>query len=138
MGQSKGLLEEIQGVLSKRNAELNDAQYEIDKVKSIEVSQFEKEVLDDELIIDVRNNGEYDKSHLINSHLLPLDNFSNNFINYKANSKYYIHCQGGYRSMIACSLLKRKGIHNLIDIKGGFAAIAKDSSLKTISELVNN
>ena len=114
------------------------AGYEIDKVKSIEVSQFEKEVLDDELIIDVRNNGEYEKSHLINSHLLPLDNFSNNFINYKANSKYYIHCQGGYRSMIACSLLKRKGIHNLIDIKGGFAAIAKDSSLKTISELVNN
>lgn len=114
------------------------AGYEIDKVKSIEVSQFEKEVRDDELIIDVRNNDEYDKSHLINSHLLPLDNFSNNFINYKANNKYYIHCQGGYRSMIACSLLKRKGIHNLIDIKGGFAAIAKDSSLKTISELVNN
>ena len=114
------------------------AGYEIDKVKSIEVSQFEKEIRDDELIIDVRNNDEYDKSHLINSHLLPLDNFSNNFINYKANNKYYIHCQGGYRSMIACSLLKRKGIHNLIDIKGGFAAIAKDSSLKTISELVNN
>ena len=114
------------------------AGYEIDKVKSIEVSQFEKEVRDDELIIDVRNNGEYDKGHLVESHLLPLDNFSNNFINYKANSKYYIHCQGGYRSMIACSLLKRKGIHNLIDIKGGFAAIAKDSSLKTISELVNN
>ena len=56
--------------------EADKAGYEIDKkVKSIEVSQFEKEVRDDELIIDVRNNGEYEKSHLINSHLLPLDEF---------------------------------------------------------------
>ena len=110
--------------------------YEIDKVKSIEVSQFEKEVRNDDLIIDVRNNSEYEKGHLVDSHFLPLDNFKNNFSKYNSNSKYYIHCQGGYRSMITCSLLKRKGIHNLIDIKGGFAAIARDSSLEIISELI--
>ena len=110
--------------------------YEIDKVKSIEVSQFEKEARNDDLIIDVRNISEYEKSHLVDSHFLPLDNFRNNFSEYNANNKYYIHCQGGYRSMIACSLLKRKGIHNLIDIKGGFAAISRDSSLETISELM--
>jgi hydroxyacylglutathione hydrolase len=112
--------------------------YTIDKVKSISVSQFEKEATEKDLIIDVRNKGEFDKGHLVKSLLFPLGDFSNNFINYKKNSEYFIHCQGGYRSMIACSLLKREGVHNLIDIQGGFAAITRDSSLKTVSELVNN
>jgi rhodanese-related sulfurtransferase len=42
---------------------------------------------------------------------------------------FYIHCAGGYRSMIAASILKSRGIHNLIDVRGGFAAI-KEGGLK--------
>ena len=44
------------------------------------------------------------------------------------NSPFYIHCAGGYRSMIAASILKSRGIHNLFDVKGGFSAIKKANS----------
>ena len=60
------------------------------------------------------------------SQFLPLGEFSNNFQKYNSNKKQFIHCQGGYRSMIACSLLKRKGFNNIIDVQGGFAAISKN------------
>ena len=55
---------------------------------------------------------------------------STNISNYKEESSYYIHCQGGYRSMIACSILKSKGIHNLTDVKGGFVAIESNTNLR--------
>jgi rhodanese-related sulfurtransferase len=49
---------------------------------------------------------------------------------YPKNETFYVHCAGGYRSMIAASILKSRGIHNLIDIQGGFAAI-KDAGVET-------
>ena len=51
-----------------------------------------------------------------------LEEYKSTFVNDKQN---YIHCAGGYRSVIACSLLKRVGIHNTVNIEGGFGAIKK-------------
>ena len=110
----------------------------VDSVKSINVIEFEKQLNAEDVIIDVRNNSEFEKAHLINSQFLPLGEFSNNFHKYDFNKKQYIHCQGGYRSMIACSLIKRKGFDNIIDIQGGFAAISKNTSLEINSELLIN
>lgn len=76
-------------------------------------------------ILDVRKDGEYKSSHLENA-----QHFSLDFINSKMNEvskdkTYHIHCAGGYRSVIAASILKARGFHNLIDIAGGFGAIKK-------------
>ena len=88
-----------------------------EKIRSISAQQFEAEINDGSNIIDVRNNGEYANGHLVKSTFRPLDNFHQNIEDYNIGTEYYIHCQGGYRSMIACSLLKAQGIKDVIDIK---------------------
>ena len=112
--------------------------YKTDTVRSISPLEFEKEIDTDSNVVDVRAKSEYENGHLLNSQLLPLGNFLKNYENYNADKKNYLHCQGGYRSMIVCSLLKRKNINNIVDIQGGFAAISKETSLKIQNELIEN
>ena len=74
-------------------------------------------------IVDVRKETEHNTRRIFSSKLAPLSAIKNNqekFVNDKEN---YVHCAGGYRSVIACSLLKREGIHNVTNIEGGFGAI---------------
>ena len=76
-------------------------------------------------IVDVRKETEYQTRHIIDAKLAPLSMFEiqrSTFVNDKQN---YVHCAGGYRSVIACALLKRAGINNIINIEGGFDAIKK-------------
>jgi hydroxyacylglutathione hydrolase len=76
-------------------------------------------------IIDVRKQGEYDNSHLETAKLIPLDGLLQNLNEFDKSKSYYVHCAGGYRSMIACSLLKARGYSDVIDVAGGFSAIEK-------------
>ena len=76
-------------------------------------------------IVDVRKPGEYEAEHLEHAEHVALDFMLENLGDLKPNNPYYVHCAGGYRSVIAISLLKQKGFKNLIDIAGGFAAIKK-------------
>jgi rhodanese-related sulfurtransferase len=74
-------------------------------------------------IVDVRKETEHNTRRILSSKLVPLSAIKNHqekFVNDKEN---YVHCAGGYRSVIACSLLKREGIHNVTNIEGGFGAI---------------
>ena len=64
-----------------------------------------------------------------------LEMHESTFVNEKQN---YIHCAGGYRSVIACSLLKRAGIHNTINIEGGFAAIKKTTVNLSVEDCSSN
>jgi glyoxylase-like metal-dependent hydrolase (beta-lactamase superfamily II)/rhodanese-related sulfurtransferase len=98
----------------------------LDTVEGIEVANFkplaEKEQLN---IFDVRKPGEYLSEHLIDANNTPLDFLNNHMSEFPTEGHFYLHCAGGYRSMIAASILKSRGIHNLIDVRGGFAAIKK-------------
>jgi len=76
-------------------------------------------------VLDVRKPGEYDANHLKNVNHKALDFISDWQDTLDKNKNYYIHCAGGYRSMIAASILKAKGYKNLIDVAGGFGAITK-------------
>lgn len=102
----------------------------VDTVEGIEVKSFkpiaEKENL---TIFDVRKPGEYASEHLVDAHSTPLDFLNNHMSEFPTKGDFYIHCAGGYRSMIAASILKSRGIHNLIDVRGGFAAI-KEGGMK--------
>ena len=53
----------------------------------------------------------------------PLDYINNHLAEFPDTGSFYVHCAGGYRSMITASILKSRGIHNLIDVQGGFKAI---------------
>ena len=74
-------------------------------------------------VIDVRNESEHQSEHILNSINIPLNELTDRIDEIDFSKKTLIHCAGGYRSMIACSLLKYKGHHDLIDIKGGYATI---------------
>ncbi|WNJ17327.1 MBL fold metallo-hydrolase [Pontibacter sp. G13] len=97
---------------------------ELDTVESIPATAFAEGVkTGDRKVIDVRKPSEYISEHVIGAENVPLD-----FINQKMGeldheAPYYVHCAGGYRSMITISILKARGLHNLIDVQGGFKAI---------------
>ena len=74
-------------------------------------------------IFDVRKPGEFLSEHVLNAHSTPLDFLNNHMSEFPSSETFYVHCAGGYRSLIAASILKSRGIHNLIDIKGGYKSI---------------
>jgi hydroxyacylglutathione hydrolase len=94
-------------------------------VKSIPAEQFLDHYRKGAKTLDVRKPGEYESAHLTQAISEPLD-FIYNWINEVDKSNpYMVHCAGGYRSMIAVSILKAKGFKDLTDVRGGFAAISK-------------
>ncbi|MEN1785577.1 MAG: rhodanese-like domain-containing protein, partial [Bacteroidota bacterium] len=76
-------------------------------------------------VFDVRKPSEFSAAHLAEAHSTPLDFLNDYLAEFPSEDNFYIHCAGGYRSMIAASILKSRGIHNLIDVKGGFGAMEK-------------
>ena len=102
---------------------------EVDSVESINKNEFEKLFSEGNIkIFDVRNESEFNSEHVVGACNIPLNKLNANLEKINSNSVNYIHCAGGYRSMIASSILKARGIHNFIDIKGGYSAIS-DSSI---------
>lgn len=76
-------------------------------------------------VVDVRKETEFNAEHLADAINAPLDNLNDHLPVFKEDGTTYMHCAGGYRSVIANSILKAKGIHNVIDVLGGFGAIRK-------------
>lgn len=99
---------------------------EIDTIESISANEFKSRLENNEIsVFDVRKEGEYTSSHLEKANLTPLDFINDHLSEFPSNKDFYVHCAGGYRSVIAASILKSRGIHNLIDVAGGFAGIKK-------------
>ena len=95
-----------------------------DTVSSIPAATFKKvKENEDVSIFDVRKEGEFLSEHLLGANNTPLDYINSHLAEFPKENTFYVHCAGGYRSMIAASILKSRGIHNLIDIQGGFKAI---------------
>jgi hydroxyacylglutathione hydrolase len=82
-------------------------------------------------VIDVRKPTEHEAEHVENAKHAPLHMINQHMEHFKGEGTKYIHCAGGYRSMIAASILKSRGIHNVVDVAGGFGAISKTSVPKT-------
>ena len=106
-----------------------DSGNEVDSVESINKNEFEKLFFEaNTKIFDVRNESEFNSEHVVGACNIPLNKLNANLEKINSKGVNYIHCAGGYRSMIASSILKARGIHNFIDIKGGYSAIS-DSSI---------
>lgn len=104
---------------------------EVDTIDSISAADFEGVVNEkpDAHVLDVRKPGEYESEHLEMTLARPLD-YINDWTNeIHPKETYYIHCAGGYRSMIAASILKARGVDKVVDIAGGYAAL-KNTGLK--------
>lgn len=108
------------------------AEKETDSIKRISAEQFASEVsIGHDKVIDIRKEGEYSAEHVDEAYSKPLA-YINNWINeIDPKEHFYIHCAGGYRSMIAASILQARGYRNFTEIEGGFNAIAKTGLPKT-------
>ena len=105
---------------------------EVDTVYSVPASELAASYADfSDRIFDVRKPGEYLSEHIENAHNTPLSSLNDHLAEFPQDGAFYVHCAGGYRSMIASSILKSRGIHNIIDVQGGWGAIKETSLPKT-------
>ena len=81
-------------------------------------------------VFDIRKPGEYEAEHILDVPSTPLDFLNNHLAEFPKENDFYLHCAGGYRSMIAASIVKARGYHNVINVLGGFSAIKK-TGIKT-------
>ncbi|MFZ9044224.1 MAG: MBL fold metallo-hydrolase [Cyclobacteriaceae bacterium] len=99
---------------------------ETDTVESIPATQFAERFKADNIdVLDVRKPGEFSAEHVEDALTNPLDFINQNMDKVDQDTKYHIYCAGGYRSMIACSILKSRGYHQVVDVQGGFKAISE-------------
>lgn len=98
---------------------------EIDTVHRISAKEFVDRSRHASPIVDVRRESEYDNGHVSGAKNLPLDFISEWWNNMDPSQHFYLHCQGGYRSMIAASILKSRGIHDFTEVAGGYKAISE-------------
>lgn len=96
---------------------------EVDTVDSVNAQELKAKIGQGVPVFDVRKESEYQAEHVKDAHLTPLDYINDHLTEFPNKETFYIHCAGGYRSMIAASILKSRGIHNLVDVAGGFADI---------------
>jgi glyoxylase-like metal-dependent hydrolase (beta-lactamase superfamily II)/rhodanese-related sulfurtransferase len=111
---------------------------ETDMIINIEADELAMDIpFDDKLVVlDVRKPTEFAEGHVKDALNIPVNDLTDplNIASLEEDQNIYVHCQGGYRSMIATSLLKREGIHNLRNIVGGFNKIKEEPKIKTEKE----
>lgn len=120
--------ENVKGFLNGGFDAWKNAGKKIDMIVSIEPSEMELDLkFEKPVVMDVRKESEFDSGHVADAVNVVLQNFDNDLekSEIETSDVIYVNCQGGYRSMIAASLLKRKGFNNIKNILGGWVEIAK-------------
>lgn len=110
----------------------------LDMVIDIEADELAMDIPFDEnlVVLDVRRPAEFVDGHVKGAINLPLSEMADaaNMARLEEDQNIYVHCAGGYRSVIAASLLKRQGIHNLRNVTGGWSKIREQSTIETEKE----
>jgi rhodanese-related sulfurtransferase len=108
------------------------AGFETDSIKVITAEELAdiRSKNKDARILDVRKKSEYDSEHVVDADNAPLDFINDVLARIDKRQTYYVHCAGGYRSMIFSSILRARGFDNLVDVKGGFKAIKETGKFK--------
>lgn len=105
---------------------------DIDSINRIDAETFKNKVdIEKDVILDIRKESEYTAEHVENAYNRPLASINEWIKDINPNEHFYLHCAGGYRSMIAASILQSRGYRNFTEIEGGFAAISKTDVPKT-------
>ena len=104
---------------------------ETDFIGRITPEQLEAELSNEALVFDVRKPGEYQAEHIENVPSVPLDFINENMHEFPKDKPFILHCAGGYRSIIAASILKSRGFDQIKDVIGGYSAISKTNIKRT-------
>jgi glyoxylase-like metal-dependent hydrolase (beta-lactamase superfamily II)/rhodanese-related sulfurtransferase len=109
-----------------------EAGYEVDTVNRITAEQFANEVkIGENKVIDVRKESEYEAEHVEDAYSRPLAAINEWVKDINPEEHFFMHCAGGYRSMMAASILQARGYRNFSEVEGGFNAISKTNVPKT-------
>ena len=100
---------------------------DIEQIENVTAAQLQTKIEDGAALFDVRKENEYDSVHISNATLIPLDKINESLNHHDFEKEFYLHCAGGYRSMIALSILKNRGIHGGVNVVGGIKAIKETS-----------
>ncbi|MGY3053197.1 hydroxyacylglutathione hydrolase [Pedobacter sp. UYEF25] len=107
---------------------------EVDYIESISPAELEKEIRAGGVrLVDVRKEAEFATEHAEGAKNIPLEYVNEQMTNLNKDDTYYVHCAGGYRSMVFNSILRARGFRNLIDIQGGFKAIKDNGKISTVA-----
>ena len=130
--------ERIKGYLAGGFDAWKDAGEQIDMIIDVEPDEMAMDLPFDEnmVIVDVRRETEFADGHLSGALNIPLEEMTDpaSMANFMETQNLYVHCAGGYRSVIASSLLKRQGIHNLRNIVGGWNKIQELEKVEIVKE----
>ena len=131
-------IEKVEGFLAGGFDAWKNAEEKFDLIIDIESDELAMDIPFDEnlVVLDVRTEAEFGSGHLKQSMNIPLINLTDpgTMADFDDNHNIYVHCAGGYRSVIACSLLKRQGIHNIRNVNGGWNAILLNKERFTIEK----
>lgn len=104
---------------------------ETDHIQRINPEAVQAQYAQNPLIFDVRKRSEFDSEHIVNAINIPLNEINQHLAQFPKDRPFILHCAGGYRSMIAASMLKQRGWDQFVDVRGGFSEIAKTGIPKT-------
>ena len=107
---------------------------EIDTLMSISATVLEEKIKDKIPVFDVRKPAEYASEHLQIAENTPLDFLNNYITEFPKKENFYVHCAGGYRSVIAASIIKARGFHNVVNVLGGYDAITTTTIERTAAD----
>ncbi len=130
--------DKMQGFLKGGFEAWQNAGETVDMIIDVEADELAMDIPHDPniVIVDVRRETEFADGHIVDAQNLPLNEMNDvlNLSHFEDNQNLYIHCAGGYRSVIAASLLKREGTHNLRNVLGGWGKIKEQETIKTQKE----
>jgi hydroxyacylglutathione hydrolase len=130
--------DKVKGYLDGGFDAWNNAAQPIDMIIDVEADELMMDIPHDDklVVLDVRRETEYADGHLKNAVNITLDNMTDPGVlaDIEEDQNLYVHCAGGYRSVIASSLLKRQGIHNLRNVVGGWAKIKEQEKAEIVKE----
>jgi len=129
--------ENVKGYLNGGMKSWVDSKNLTDTIMSITAQEFTSQIKSGkENILDVRKPSEFETEHVKNAEPFELASFHNKIGILDKKKKYLVHCAGGYRSMIACSIMKANGINDVVNISGGFGQIKKTAAPFEVSKTV--
>jgi len=110
----------------------------MDMIVDVEPDELIMDLPHDEniMVVDVRRHTEFADGHLKEAVNIPLNEMMDpgSMANINDNHNVYVHCAGGYRSVIGCSLMKRQGIHNIRNVLGGWGKIKEQAKVEVVKE----
>jgi hydroxyacylglutathione hydrolase len=119
--------DQVLGYLKGGIANWIAAGFETDSMKSISPEEFANQINSQSIVVDARKPSEFEAEHVKDALNIPLDTINENFQSVPKEDDFFLHCAGGYRSVIMASILKSRGIHNLINVEKGMNGIKQTS-----------